>query len=308
MATPKVDIWMPIYIGDYLRDTQDLTAEEHGAYFLLLMYYWQKKGAIGADIKRLSIVAKASHDITKSVLTLFFTLENGSYKNKRSDKELQFAQSRSNSARANINKRWNKDSNTAVDTPVIPPYNDGNTAEYTAGGTEQHTELIPDGYSSPSSSSSPAPSQAQSPKKEERPVLKAPIPLQSKSDGCSRIETARAYWNELKPGPECRLSAIQFKPDDSSDCLRIMSVYSDTEIAEAIQNYTAILQSSEHEVKSRYQSFVGFIRGGVEKFIGSADPWTAYKKRDKGFETAAEREAREHAEASEFIMGTEAMA
>lgn len=105
---------------------------------------------------------------------------------------------------------------------------------------------------------------------------------QSRHDASKRIETARALWNEIKPGPPCRLLSIQFRPEDTSECLRTMSAYTDEDIAEAMRNYASILQSSEHEIKSRYQSFVGFIRGGVEKFVSVANPWAAYRKQGQG--------------------------
>lgn len=53
-----VDAWMPIWIGDYLADTQDLTTEEHGAYMLLLMTAWRSHGRLPAAPERLARITK----------------------------------------------------------------------------------------------------------------------------------------------------------------------------------------------------------------------------------------------------------
>lgn len=57
----KPDIWMPLYIGDYLAATAHLDALESGAYLHLLMHQW-KNEKLPADSDGLRRIAKVDKD------------------------------------------------------------------------------------------------------------------------------------------------------------------------------------------------------------------------------------------------------
>ena len=101
----KTDIWMPIYIGDYLGDTQHLSAEKHGIYLLLMMHYWIH-GPLENDLEEISFVARSTEEKVKKILEKFFKLESGHWKHGRIEKEKAKASTRSESARSNAKKRW----------------------------------------------------------------------------------------------------------------------------------------------------------------------------------------------------------
>jgi uncharacterized protein YdaU (DUF1376 family) len=166
----KVDIWMPIYIGDYLRDTVALTDAEHGAYLLLLMHYWLKNGEIGSDIEWLAKAARTDPVTARYILGNYFTLVDGNYKNKRADIEIEKALIRRASASENGKRGGKPSHHNPKDTDGLP------------AGIDPVTGRIPDFNPDESSSSSSSSSKNNTRKKEEEAPQAAMIALRKKSE------------------------------------------------------------------------------------------------------------------------------
>jgi uncharacterized protein YdaU (DUF1376 family) len=144
----KIDIWMPLYIGDYLSATEHLQTPEHGAFLLLLFHQWRTGRPLPGDLAALVQITKArrffidassiplaclehvasikrastSEDekVTQAwVLNLmqqfFFLRESGEWSNARGDRERAEWEKRQKTfekrARTAANARW-KDHNT----------------------------------------------------------------------------------------------------------------------------------------------------------------------------------------------------
>lgn len=128
MANKKIDIWMPIYIGDYLKDTSHLTTEEHGAYFLLILRYWTNGGPLLNDDGRLARVAGLTPDAwleMRPIIASFFQVDDGCWRHKRIDAELQTAMERRikyhERAKKAAEARWGgeRQSDVSDNTPPI---------------------------------------------------------------------------------------------------------------------------------------------------------------------------------------------
>jgi len=109
----KTDIWMPLFVGDYLSDTMHLTTEQHGAYLLLMLAYWKNKGPLPA--KRIQSICNLNGDswfIVKGVVEEFFdtTTNHGKWTHHRIEKELQRALKRRQAAidrgKKGMESRW----------------------------------------------------------------------------------------------------------------------------------------------------------------------------------------------------------
>lgn len=114
MAGARPDTWMPMYWGDYLKDTGHLSAIEHGAYFLLIGHYWSSGVPLPDDDAKLRRIAKvesaAQWRRLRPVLASFFKVGNGAWQHGRVDKELAAAAKRSSDAKAKAKRaadaRW----------------------------------------------------------------------------------------------------------------------------------------------------------------------------------------------------------
>lgn len=82
--------WMPIYIGDYLADTQHLTTLQHGAYLLLIMHYWQR-GGLPNNEQAIAGICRLNRTQWESNCQAIAKLFLPGWKHKRIDLELEKA-------------------------------------------------------------------------------------------------------------------------------------------------------------------------------------------------------------------------
>jgi uncharacterized protein YdaU (DUF1376 family) len=100
--------FMPVYTGDYLRDTRHLSPLKHGVYFLLLMHCWDQRGPLPLDEQECAGIANCrSADEVESlryILERFFTRLDDGWYNKRMAEEVARAEQLSGIRRENGQK------------------------------------------------------------------------------------------------------------------------------------------------------------------------------------------------------------
>ena len=92
------------YVGDYLKKTARLSMLEHGAYSLLLDYYYVEELPIPIGIEEVCRMVRAirpeERAAVEKVLATYFSLGPDGYHNPRADEEIQVAlQARANGAK-----------------------------------------------------------------------------------------------------------------------------------------------------------------------------------------------------------------
>jgi uncharacterized protein YdaU (DUF1376 family) len=93
--------YIQLYVADYLADTAHLTTEEHGAYLLLIMNYWQRGKPLPNNDERLARIARLSNERwtdVKQTIEEFFNITSTEWRHARIDKDLNAVNEKSKSA------------------------------------------------------------------------------------------------------------------------------------------------------------------------------------------------------------------
>lgn len=87
--------YMPLYTGDYLRDTRHLTPLRHGIYMLALMHCWDSKGPIPLDEQEQAGICNCRSadeiDALRYVIDRYFIkMDDGHYNKRMADEVVRF--------------------------------------------------------------------------------------------------------------------------------------------------------------------------------------------------------------------------
>lgn len=112
------------WLGDYQRDTADLSLMEHGAYRLLLDAYYATEEPFPADLGRLYRTARAvtpeEQEAVRTVVQRFFPIaEDGRRRNARADREIEETRSYTDKQRKAAERRWSG-KNASADATAMP--------------------------------------------------------------------------------------------------------------------------------------------------------------------------------------------
>jgi uncharacterized protein YdaU (DUF1376 family) len=96
------------HLGDYAKDTRHLTLLEHGAYCLLLDYYYSTEKPIPDDRCERIAGARTEAEIAavRSVLKEFFIKDGDVWRSKKADEVIAESTSKSAKARASASAKW----------------------------------------------------------------------------------------------------------------------------------------------------------------------------------------------------------
>jgi uncharacterized protein YdaU (DUF1376 family) len=198
----KADIWMPVFVGDYVADTLHLTTEQHGAYWLLILACWKAGGELPDDDGQLAAITRlqlAKWRTHAAILRPFFAVQGTKLIHRRVAAELAKARELS-AKRSEAGKRGGRPRKAPEGESKAPSTSGANGKQpetncfQVAEANDEQTETPSHSPSPPSSSkkesaASPPPARSRLPTTPQRPD---DVDQQVWSDWCALRKAKRA--------------------------------------------------------------------------------------------------------------------
>lgn len=157
MAGARPDTWMPLYWGDYVRDTGHLGCAGHGAYLMMIKHYWCTGTPLNDDDSELWRIAccegKREWLKIRPALERLFLIGDGLWRHKRVEIELAKAvrktEERRESGSKGAEKRWGSheiSDSLAIAEPLAEPVANGMAKNAPSQSEEEKKEqaaLVP---------------------------------------------------------------------------------------------------------------------------------------------------------------------
>lgn len=98
--------YYPHHIGDFIRDTANLSDAQCMAYLRLCWRYYGDEKPLDESLEDLAFAVKADEKMVGLILRHYFTQEADGWHHKRIDEEIAVYHAKSEKARASANARW----------------------------------------------------------------------------------------------------------------------------------------------------------------------------------------------------------
>lgn len=94
------------HIGDFIRDTANLTNEQLAVYMKMLWIYYDKEKPLVDDCESIAFAVRSDEKTVHLLLRHFFNLQDDGWHNTRCDKEIAAYHEKSAKAQNSANARW----------------------------------------------------------------------------------------------------------------------------------------------------------------------------------------------------------
>jgi uncharacterized protein YdaU (DUF1376 family) len=200
-AETRVDVYLPLYVRDFLTSTIGWTAEERGHYLTLLMIQWDR-GCLPADLADLERLSSGVGKCWNVLSEKFPACEGGTRRNAKLEEHrcrcVEIREKRSQAAKSAASGRWSGDASRIANAQQTHSKRTANGCHPTSTSTStSNAGISPDGEII--QPAAPVVATSDPPKRQKRSQHHAAIAW-SDSDGWHGITASdRKAWGEAYP-------------------------------------------------------------------------------------------------------------